>query len=528
MDGLPTDLLPRILGRLPASQVGSLATVSHSYHGASQDAQLWRALAAAAFGVAASDDANQCKRLFQSKAWTRANWRSPKPSTKISALAPPAAAPNWRTWFATALAQSPAGVIACGGTDGTIRLWRVGADGNVPLGTLHGHSSSISALAIDKDAHFLCSGAWDKTIRVWDLRSQEAAPAAPLRQWKAHGRAVMCLMLHVDPQRGRTTLVSGGGDGRVCFWNVTGEGAESAEAPPAETAASEEAPVGARTGREDWPVMVLRAAPTVAGGDGAVGVDAAYADGSVRRWQCGRARLDADGNGGAAAEQEEEELVPVLEEEIGIQSPSTSRPSGPLERQPGTVAVALVGGQLIEASRSEVRSRPRAVTETEGTAGAATTDRAENGPTAGDAAVAALAEWAWDASASMGAVTCLEANAWRVAAGGVAKREGGAARTGGEQAAGLVSVLSPAGELLHTVALASPPMSMRMSETSLLIGCKDGTVRCVDYTMSTEPPRRPPQQSSLVRPPVFALQAWLLLAAVGALMIALAISQLEM
>jgi len=318
------DVLPTVLSHLSAERVASLATVHRSWRAAAEDATLWKSLAAVAFGVSttAAENGAACKRRFQQAAWTRQNFRSSAPRTVVGEVFSGNGQPVG--WFASSLAQSASGMVACGGTDGNIRLWslvRCGAgwapDAN---GNLRGHTASISALAFDPDGRLLYSGSWDKWIRVWDVRTGEC-----VRQWQAHSRAVMCLLVQRDAGHA-TILISGGGDGRVCFWRLrAADGADGVEGGGAGLGDGGgatlgllriDATAGVRTGREDWPAMALRAvaeeggvrreegAPS-ASRDGAgahlgapptaasLVVDAAYADGSVRRWSCPRARLDA-------------------------------------------------------------------------------------------------------------------------------------------------------------------------------------------------------------------------------------------
>jgi WD40 repeat protein len=58
-------------------------------------------------------------------------------------------------------------VLAAGSTDNLIRLWNVSE--RRELSRLKGHTGSVSALAWDADQQRLVSGAFDTTVRVWQI-----------------------------------------------------------------------------------------------------------------------------------------------------------------------------------------------------------------------------------------------------------------------------------------------------------------------------------------------------------------------
>lgn len=63
-------------------------------------------------------------------------------------------------------AFSPDGrLLALGGRDGKIWLWRV-ADGT-PLRTWTGHKYEVSCAAFSPDSKFLATGSFDRTARLW-------------------------------------------------------------------------------------------------------------------------------------------------------------------------------------------------------------------------------------------------------------------------------------------------------------------------------------------------------------------------
>ena len=221
MDELASDLLASVFSHLPPDEVPPLARVQRSWNTATDDRELWRILATRTFGLQACDEfsGTSCKRLFQRVAWIRNNWMASAPRTTIETLEPH---DGPRGWLITALAEN-GGIIAAGGTDGTIRLWRTAT--RKFLGTLVGHTSTVSALLVSADGRRIYSGSWDKALRTWDVATQECTQHMAV----AHRRAVMCLHLQEE------ALISGGGDGRVAFWDL-------------------ELGLSCYSKREDWPV----------------------------------------------------------------------------------------------------------------------------------------------------------------------------------------------------------------------------------------------------------------------------------
>jgi WD40 repeat protein len=100
-------------------------------------------------------------------------------------------------------------MLACGGEDGTVRLWNT--DTHELVSALRGHTGAIWNVALSRDGRLVASGSWDGTVRVWEASTGELSGS--LRG----GSGVVCgVALSADGQ----LLASGGDDGVVWLWDV--------------------------------------------------------------------------------------------------------------------------------------------------------------------------------------------------------------------------------------------------------------------------------------------------------------------
>lgn len=61
-------------------------------------------------------------------------------------------------------------VLATGGNDNVIKIWKEGENSSIPAFELEGHTDSITSLVFD--GFFLISGSEDLTIRIWDIENR--------------------------------------------------------------------------------------------------------------------------------------------------------------------------------------------------------------------------------------------------------------------------------------------------------------------------------------------------------------------
>ncbi len=108
-----------------------------------------------------------------------------------------------------AVAFSPDGkTLAAAGADRAIRLWNV-ADGKV-LATIEDHADWIFDVAFSPDGKRLASASRDKTSKVFDVVKKEALVTFP-----GHAETVYTVSFTPDGKQ----IVSGGGDSQVRVWN---------------------------------------------------------------------------------------------------------------------------------------------------------------------------------------------------------------------------------------------------------------------------------------------------------------------
>ena len=116
---------------------------------------------------------------------------------------------------------NPAGtVLACGSTDGIVRIWDTRSNERnedgvlLPQMALRGHLGNIRCVRINRAGTMCVTGSSDKTMRVWDLGQQRC-----VRTFTFHKDSVWAL----DFDETRSQIISGGRDGQVFCTSVSGK-----------------------------------------------------------------------------------------------------------------------------------------------------------------------------------------------------------------------------------------------------------------------------------------------------------------
>ena len=111
--------------------------------------------------------------------------------------------------------------VVVGGRDKRVRYFDITASiesgGEEPAyqkKALKGHSHFVSDVTLSSDGHFALSGAWDATLRLWDLQNGTCT-----RRFVSHGKDVLSVAFSPDNRQ----IVSGSRDGTIKLWNTLGE-----------------------------------------------------------------------------------------------------------------------------------------------------------------------------------------------------------------------------------------------------------------------------------------------------------------
>lgn len=110
-------------------------------------------------------------------------------------------------------------VLISGSRDKTLMIWKLygeNKDGlyGEPYRCLTGHNHFVSDLALANDNTMVLSSSWDKTLRLWDLRTGKT-----IRQFVGHTKEVYTVALSQDNRQ----IISAGADIGIKLWNTIGE-----------------------------------------------------------------------------------------------------------------------------------------------------------------------------------------------------------------------------------------------------------------------------------------------------------------
>jgi guanine nucleotide-binding protein subunit beta-2-like 1 protein len=79
------------------------------------------------------------------------------------------------------------------------------------LKQLTGHNHFVSDLSLSQDNNFLISSSWDKTLRLWDLRTGVAT-----KKFYGHTKEVFAVAFSSDNRQ----IISAGADKGIKLWNT--------------------------------------------------------------------------------------------------------------------------------------------------------------------------------------------------------------------------------------------------------------------------------------------------------------------
>jgi WD40 repeat protein len=118
-----------------------------------------------------------------------------------------------RWWVRSVAISSDGETLVSGSRDKTIKIWNLKTE--TLVNTLTGHDLWVRSVAISPDGQTLVSGSYDHTIKIWNLKMGKL-----LNSLAGHGDAIWSVALSPDGQ----AIVSGSHDDTIKIWNLkTGE-----------------------------------------------------------------------------------------------------------------------------------------------------------------------------------------------------------------------------------------------------------------------------------------------------------------
>jgi len=108
-------------------------------------------------------------------------------------------------------------ILVSGSRDKSIVNWQINKTENliiVPVKRLKGHSHFVSDLKLSSDGQFCVSSSWDKSLRLWDIKSGKT-----IQNFLGHQKDILSVCFSKDERQ----IISGSRDGTIKLWNTLGK-----------------------------------------------------------------------------------------------------------------------------------------------------------------------------------------------------------------------------------------------------------------------------------------------------------------
>uniref|UniRef100_A0A8V1A517 Uncharacterized protein n=1 Tax=Gallus gallus TaxID=9031 RepID=A0A8V1A517_CHICK len=79
-----------------------------------------------------------------------------------------------------------------------------------------GHSNAISDCCFTSDGRYLCTASWDKSLKIWDIKTGEFQSRGPVTLSQGHEGSVSSCCFSQDA----SLVVSGGYDNAIAIWET--------------------------------------------------------------------------------------------------------------------------------------------------------------------------------------------------------------------------------------------------------------------------------------------------------------------
>jgi len=122
---------------------------------------------------------------------------------------------GWVTCLATSSKSSD--ILISGSRDKNLIVWKLTHEQNkygTPVKLLKGHSHFISDVVMTSDGNHIISSSWDKSMRLWDIKSGDVE-----KKFIGHSKDVLSVAINKENK----FIVSGSRDKSIKIWNSIGE-----------------------------------------------------------------------------------------------------------------------------------------------------------------------------------------------------------------------------------------------------------------------------------------------------------------